>query len=218
MSVRLTGIASGLDTDSIVEELVSAYSTKVEKYEKEKTTLEWTEEAWKDVNSDIYSFYTSQLGTMRYQSAYTMQATSVSDATKANVSASGSAVNGTQTLNIYSLAKAGYLTGAKLTNATSSATTMSKLAGEDIGSGTISVKVGDSTYSFDVSGSTTISELVSAFNSNVDGITATYDSTNKRIFISSNETGADNDFTIVGADANGTSILSAAGINVSTAE
>ncbi|MCR5785752.1 MAG: flagellar filament capping protein FliD [Eubacterium sp.] len=216
MSVRLTGMASGLDTDSIVEELVSAYALKVENYEKEKTTLEWTDDAWKDVNSDIYSFYTSQLGTMRYQSSYTMQATTVSDTTKATATSSGSAVNGTQTLNIYSLAKSGYLTGAQLTNATSSASTMTKLAGEEIGTGTISIKVGEETYSFEADGDTTISELVALINDNTDGITATYDSTNKRIFISSDETGADYDFTMVGADTNGTKILQAAGINVST--
>ena len=37
MPIRMTGMVSGLDTDSIVKELVSAYSTKKEKYEKERT-------------------------------------------------------------------------------------------------------------------------------------------------------------------------------------
>ncbi len=222
MSVRLTGMASGLDTESIIEEMVSAYSTKLEKYEKNKTTLEWTEDAWKTVNTDVYSFFTSQLGTMRYQSSYTMQSTSVSDTTKASVSASGSAINGTQSLNIYQLAKAGYLTGAKL-NATSSSTTLSKLsesytdntvATDEVGS--ISVKVGESTYSFTLDGSSTISDMVKAFNDNVSGITASYDSANKRIFISSKEAGVENDFTIVGTNTVGTNMLIAAGINVST--
>ena len=223
MSVRLTGMASGLDTESIIEEMVSAYSTKLEKYEKNKTTLEWTEEAWKSVNTDVYSFFTSQLGTMRYQSAYTMQSTTISDSTKASVSASGSAVNGTQTINIYQLAKSGYLTGARLTKATSSSTTLAELsesyadntvASDDVGG--ISVKVGDNTYSFTLDGSSSISDMVKAFNDNVTGITASYDSTNQRIFISSTSSGADNDFTIVGTNAAGTNMLIAAGINVST--
>ena len=37
MPIRLSGINSGLDTDAIVKELVSAYSLKTEKYEKQKT-------------------------------------------------------------------------------------------------------------------------------------------------------------------------------------
>ena len=53
MAVRITGLNSGLDTDSIVQELVSAYSLKTEKYEKQKTKLEWKQEAWKILNTKI---------------------------------------------------------------------------------------------------------------------------------------------------------------------
>ena len=37
MAIRLTGLNSGLDTDSMVKELVSAYSTKKDKYVKAST-------------------------------------------------------------------------------------------------------------------------------------------------------------------------------------
>ena len=37
MAIRLTGLNSGLDTDAMVKELVSAYSTKKDKYVKAKT-------------------------------------------------------------------------------------------------------------------------------------------------------------------------------------
>ena len=50
MPIRMTGMVSGLDTDSIVKELVSAYSTKKEKYEKEQTKLGWKQEIWKRKN------------------------------------------------------------------------------------------------------------------------------------------------------------------------
>ena len=35
MAIRISGLTSGLDTDAIVQELVSAYSTKKRKYRKE---------------------------------------------------------------------------------------------------------------------------------------------------------------------------------------
>ena len=56
MAIRVSGLISGLDTDSIVQELVSAYSTKKEKYEKAQTKLEWKMDAWKTMNSKIYGF------------------------------------------------------------------------------------------------------------------------------------------------------------------
>ena len=59
MPIRMTGMVSGLDTDSIVKELVSAYSTKKEKYEKEQTKLGWKQEIWKSLNKEVNSFYKS---------------------------------------------------------------------------------------------------------------------------------------------------------------
>ena len=51
MPIRLSGINSGLDTDAIVKELVSAYSLKTEKYEKQQTKLTWKQDAWKRIDS-----------------------------------------------------------------------------------------------------------------------------------------------------------------------
>ena len=69
MAMRVSGINSGLDTDAIVQELVSAYSKKTEKYEKEQTKLSWKQEAWKSLNSKVYSFYTNT-SKLKYSSAY----------------------------------------------------------------------------------------------------------------------------------------------------
>ena len=57
MPIRLTGMSSGLDTEAMVSELVSAYRTKEQKYEKAQTKLSWKMDAWKTLNSKIYSFY-----------------------------------------------------------------------------------------------------------------------------------------------------------------
>ena len=56
MAIRISGLTSGLDTDSIVQELVSAYSTKKENIEKKQTKLSWTQDAWKEMNTKIYGF------------------------------------------------------------------------------------------------------------------------------------------------------------------
>lgn len=50
MAIRLSGIASGLDTDSMVKELVSAYSIKKQKYDKQLQKQEWIMSKWSDVN------------------------------------------------------------------------------------------------------------------------------------------------------------------------
>ena len=65
MPIRITGLNSGLDTDSIVQELVSAYRTKKDKYVKEQTKLGWKQDAWKEMNNKIYSFYSKTLSNIQ---------------------------------------------------------------------------------------------------------------------------------------------------------
>ena len=92
MPIRLSGMISGMDTDALVQELVSAYSTKKDNYVKAQTKLEWQMDAWKSLNTKVYSFYTGSLSQMRFSNSYSLKSSTASDSTKAKVSASSSAV------------------------------------------------------------------------------------------------------------------------------
>ena len=43
MGIRMSGLSSGMDTEAIVKELMSAQSLKKNKVVKAKTKLEWTQ-------------------------------------------------------------------------------------------------------------------------------------------------------------------------------
>lgn len=214
MAMRVSGINSGLDTDAIVQELVSAYSQKTEKYTKEQTKLGWKQEAWKNLNTKVYSLYNS-VGKLRYSSAYSMKKTTVSDTTKATVTASGDAVNGTQKLHVLSTAQSGYLTGGKLAlrkevtkdGATSLETADGKVTAEtklsELGykdkDTTLNVKTTDKngkevTKTINLTKDSTVQDVVNALKEN--GLNASFDENNGRLFVSSKDTGKAADFTI----------------------
>lgn len=115
--MRMSGINSGMDTQSIVEQLVQAKSTKKEKIKKNQTKLEWKQDAWKTLNSKLYSLYSEQFGTLKMQGSFKTKKASIVDSSIASVTADGAAVNGTQTLAVKQLAKTAYMTGAKLSKA-----------------------------------------------------------------------------------------------------
>lgn len=211
MAIRLSGMASGLDTDSIVQALVSSYSYKKSKYEKAQTKLGWTQEAWKSLNTKVYSLY-SNVSNLRFSTAYSLKKTSVSDSTKASVKAGSSAPNGTQTLKITNTAKAGYLTGEQI-NASSSSTTLAQL-GYTGGDAKINVNTKDGTKSITLSATSTMSDVEKQLKE--AGLNASYDSTYKRFYISAKDTGADNDFTLIGANTGGATALYKLGIAVGT--
>lgn len=202
MAIRMTGMVSGLDTDSIVKELVSAYSTKKEKYEKEQTKLGWKQEIWKDLNKEVNTFYKS-VGNLRFAGGYSTKKTTSSDTTKATVSAGSNAVTGTQKLHVLSTAQSGYLTGGKITASDSSAkvTSSTKLSelgfteGETALKFTAKDKDGkDISTDIKLSKDSTISDAVKALRD--VGLNASFDENNGRIFLSSSATGASTDFSL----------------------
>lgn len=210
MAIRLSGLTSGLDTDAIVQELVSAYSLKTEKYEKQQTKLTWKQDAWKSLNTKIYSLYTN-VSNMRMSGSYNLRKTTLSDNTKATVTASSDAVTGTQSLNIRQTAQASYITGNKLANDVTANTKMSEL-GYTGGNTSFTVEKGNGeTTEIKITKTTTVKEVVDQLKE--AGVNASFDATNKRIFISAKESGVENDFNLVADDKEGNDVLAALGLN-----
>ena len=225
MPIRMTGMVSGLDTDSIVKELVSAYSTKKEKYEKERTKLGWKQEIWKSLNKEVNSFYKSA-GNLRFDSGYNTKKTTSSDSTKATVSASGNATVGTQKLHVLSTAQSGYLTGGKITASDSSAkvTSSTKLSELGFTEDETALKFiakdkdgKDISTDIKLSKDSTISDAVKALSD--VGLNASFDENNGRIFLSSSATGASTDFSLKsdGSDAS-KNLLNTLALNTDTSE
>ena len=218
MAMRVSGINSGLDTDSIVQELVSAYNTKTEKYQKEQTKLSWKQEIWKGLNTKVYILY-NNVGKLRFSSAYNTKKTTSSDTTKATVTASSSAVNGTQKLHVLATAQSGYLTGGKLSlreevTDTDGTTKLKDVKGtvkaetklSEIGftgdEASLNINTTDEegnavTKTVSLTKDSTIQDVVNALKDN--GLNASFDANNGRIFVSSKSTGKAADFSLVSA-------------------
>ena len=225
MPIRMTGMVSGLDTDSIVKELVSAYSTKKEKYKKEQTKLGWKQEIWKDLNKEVNTFYKS-VGNLRFEGGYSTKKTTSSDTAKATVSAGSNAVTGTQKLQVLSTAQSGYLTGGKITASDSSAkvTSSTKLSELGFTEDETALKFiakdkdgKDISADIKLSKDSTISDAVKALRD--VGLNASFDENNGRIFLSSSATGASTDFSLKsdGSDAS-KNLLNTLALNTDASE
>ena len=215
-NVSISGLVSNLDTDSIVSQLVSAYSIKKDNYVKAQTKLEWKQDAWKTLNTKIYDFYSKQLSPMRFSNAFSKMSSSI-NSTKATVTASSSAVSGTQKLKINQLATSGYLTGAvvKKSNGTEKVTGDTKLSDIGISNGSsISVSVGGKETTVTLNGSTTINETIAKLKD--AGVNANFDENNQRFFVSSKKSGAEGDFSITANNMSGLSALSNLGLSAAT--
>ena len=191
MGIRMSGLSSGMDTEAIVKELMSAQSLKKNKVVKAKTKLEWTQTKWADLNTKLTGLYNNFVTKMQLSTAYKTKKTTISDTSRASVSAKTNAVNGSYTMEVKNIATAQYLTGAKI-----DASATDKLADLDSSllNKEISITTGGTTTKFAVTADTTLKDFTSALQN--AGLNASFDDAQKRIFISSKDSGVANTFSI----------------------
>lgn len=212
MAIRITGMYSGLDTESIINELASAQSYKKTKLVKAQKKLSWKQDAWKALNTKIYSFY-QKLDDMRLQSSYMKKKTTVSNPNAVKVVSGENTVDGVHTLTVDKMAKRAYLTGGSLQtdNGTCFKGEASLKHLGFTGSGSISVNgaLGQS-VEIAVDENMTINQFVDKLKS--VGLNANFDQDNQRIYMSSQDTGKDANFTLSGNDSKGFEALAALGL------
>lgn len=198
MTIRITGMNSGLDTEAIINELASARSVKVQNIQKDQTRLSWKIDAWKELNKKIYSLYSDVISDLRFDYAYTKKTTKVSDPDAVTVLTGGDAMNGVQTLKINSLAKTGYLTGGQL-GTSSGEKLVANLDGlawmaQSNASIAFNVNVGGEKKQVTISAYDNLNGVAEKFKA--IGLDAKYDEKNHRFFITSKETGKEANFTM----------------------
>jgi flagellar hook-associated protein 2 len=109
----MTGMYSGLDTESLVSQLTSAYQTKVDEANKKVTKAEWKKEAWASLNTKLMDFYKGALSTFKSTGTYSSKAVS-GDLTGVKITANSKAANGTHKVQVTGTASAQMWTGHKI--------------------------------------------------------------------------------------------------------
>lgn len=224
MPMRLSGLMSGMDTESIIQQLVEAKKIKVTKAVKAQKSLKYKQDAWKELNKQVVNLYNKSLTAMRFESSYMKKITKVSNSNIVSVITGENAMNGVQDLKVDQLAKSGYLTGGRIGYAFDSDGKGKDMNGNDIksstklsdlgfgtASGSFRVKTADGVMDISVDGDSTIGGFVSALKD--AGLNANFDEANGRIHITSKGSGTKNDFSIIANDAAGWSALADLGLN-----
>lgn len=198
--MRLSGLASGMDTDAMVESLMKVERMKVDRYEQSKQISMWRQEAYNNINKSFANFIlntrkemglnkigsTGVITSSSYKNLDYMRKVTSSDETKVSVSATSKAVNGSYSVEVDRLAK-----GASFASADISGYDFTGVQEMTFSINGETVSVGDGTADI------TMSDVVNAINSAVDtngdslGVTAFYDETNGRLFMQTESMGKD---------------------------
>lgn len=105
MGIRISGMASGMDTEKIVKDLMKAKSEPMYRLTRQKYSTEWKRDAYRDMNKLLADLQTS-INNMRYEANFNKKiATSENDAI-VSAKATGVPKSSTYAIEVEQLAKA----------------------------------------------------------------------------------------------------------------
>lgn len=104
----MSGMVSGLDTEGMVEKMLSGTQSKIDKQNAEKQQIQWKQEIYRDIISDINAFHLKYFSfssdTNLMSSAFFNAMSAVSSSSAVTVSANSAAPAGTTTVQVDRLA------------------------------------------------------------------------------------------------------------------
>lgn len=188
-TIRFSGLASGMDTESIVKAMVQPYKNKVDNKKQSQTLLEWKKDAYRAMSTKIDSFFTKQANAARLSSTFNKKTVTSSDPTKVDVSAGAAAPEGTHVINqITKLAEGARInTSTTIVTKSVSADTTASTLGELGLESALEIKVSDGsgTKTITLNPEDTIENIVNTINSSpeLEKIQIEFDTTQKKFNI-----------------------------------
>ena len=186
--LRVGGLASGMDIDQIVGDLMKAQRIPLDKLLQKKTTFEWQRDSYRSINTKLKAFDTYLFDNFTLTSNFNKKTVTVSNENTISASASSTASGALAIDSIEQLASASYGVG-KITSKPDSKETTGITESQNI---TLSVlqsdgSMKDVSLTFNVSD--TIDDVAKKLNDSGAGVTAFYDKTSGQFSISAKATG-----------------------------
>lgn len=126
--MRIGGLASGMDTDQIIKDLMKAERIPLDKLGQKKQYLEWQRDDYRDMNKMMFDFSNLIFDGVMKQGTYTQKTISVSDPSVVSVKNINSTTDFSGTLEVGNLAKSA-TTISGVTGITDSSKTIKDLMG-----------------------------------------------------------------------------------------
>lgn len=188
-TLRISGLASGMDIDKIVSDLMKAERMPLDKLKQKKQLLEWQRDDYRSMNTLLQGLDDYLFSNITLQSSMLKKTVSSSNESVVTATAGSSAANVATTIQVDQVATS----AVWLSNATKRVDKSSFSVDADV-TLTINVTNGDGTTkqaSITVKQGTTLDGLIAQLNSNADlGVSAFYDEQTGRISIMKKDTGA----------------------------
>ncbi|WP_437829456.1 flagellar hook-associated protein 2 [Niallia taxi] len=190
MVIRIGGLASGMDIDSLVEQLMTAERVPLDKLNQKKTYTEWQRDDYREMNTLLLSLDTLLSDGLQKQSTFIKKTINSSNSDALSVKNITSTNDFSGSIEIEKLATAAAIKSDGPTNISDSTATLRDLGIDDtkLTISAIDANGAMSSKDIEITDTDTLDSVISKINQQ-SGVTAFYDANSKQISFTAKNTG-----------------------------
>ncbi|WBW95465.1 flagellar filament capping protein FliD [Oceanirhabdus sp. W0125-5] len=215
--MRITGMATGMDTDAMVKAMTANYQLKIDKVNQEKQIMQWKQEMYRDIITDIKDIqdYFDPISDKYILSESKFSSVKVTNSNENAIgfTAGATAIEGTYKLNVTKLAEAAVVDGAAITATSGTATKLKDINGSLEGK-TVTFDINGNTVDIAVDADTTIQNVLDTLNNDTNisaDATATFDELTKKFVFKTNASGSTKNLSVTLTDNDAGDLVSSLG-------
>jgi len=204
-TLRITGLATGLDVDNMVKQLMQAEKTKVDKVKQQRQLIQWRQDLYREIIGDLNTFKSTFFDVLNKDkyilsaNSLAPYAVSIDSNTPIKVTATADAQAGQYEVAVSQLAKGATVVGSELTLQNLNLDTKLSELGLS-GTTSINVSYNGTDKSIDISDSMSIRDLINKVNSETNGaVKVRFSELTKNITFETSKTGVNASLKVTGA-------------------
>ncbi|WP_324609845.1 flagellar hook-associated protein 2 [Oceanobacillus damuensis] len=191
MSMRIGGLASGIDTDSIIKDLMKAERMPLDKMEQDRIKLEWQRDAFRDINKTLLELDNMMLDMKMSNTYNSKQVTSTMEGA-VSATATSSSTNGTYNIKVTELASSainvstaeiGFGADERLLNHVTTENTISFVTYDAEGKA-------NTPHVYEIGENDTLNDIIKRINDDPENnVRMTFDNNTKKVIMETTRTG-----------------------------
>ncbi|EJO5346079.1 flagellar filament capping protein FliD [Clostridium botulinum] len=204
---RITGLATGMDTDGMVKAMTANYQIKIDKMNQDKQIVQWKQEFYRDIVKEIKGLqdYFDPISDKYIMSENKFNPMKVTNSNEGDlgITTSSTAQQGSYKININQLAKSAVVEGNAVSGITDGSSTKLTELDASFEGKTITFNINGKDVSITADANTTIKDVIDNINNDADvktSVKASFDELSKKIVFSTVNTGSDESLNITATD------------------
>lgn len=210
--MRISGLASGIDTEKIVTDLMNAHRIPLDKITQKKQYLEWQLDDYRTTNRQLFDFSKKTFDTMILSTSFSAKTVNISSPNDVAIRNMGSTSDFSGTIKVEKLAKNATMQSAPITNKSTIPPNSNKVTDEHFAKSTLEdlgiTETEIAINAIDKDGKMSSKAVELIFDPKIDtlktvldkinketGVTAFFDSSTGKIAITAKNSGVDNSDT-----------------------